>query len=138
MVALLWRNEQRHAAIILEGYWNRLLAAHPCRLFCAYPIDVLTDDLDDPLVSCALAAHSHLMPCGEDVDRAVELAVDEVLGAKAESVRLGIEAKRHSSGRAAGPSESIVFWLRRSVPEYAEQILERARSHYRLGMAGSR
>ncbi|HTG17274.1 MAG TPA: MEDS domain-containing protein, partial [Blastocatellia bacterium] len=39
MVALLWAEENRTAAIRLEELWNDLHATHPFVLFCAYPMN---------------------------------------------------------------------------------------------------
>jgi PAS domain S-box-containing protein len=42
MVALLWKQGQREAAIRLEEYWHRLAARHPFRLLCAYSMESLS------------------------------------------------------------------------------------------------
>jgi signal transduction histidine kinase/ActR/RegA family two-component response regulator len=62
MVALLWAEENRTAAIRLEELWNDLHAAHPFVLFCAYPMNgfggrALAEPLGD-----VCAAHSRVIP----------------------------------------------------------------------------
>ena len=39
MVALLWADEKREAAVRLEQIWNELAESHSFDLFCAYPMD---------------------------------------------------------------------------------------------------
>ena len=38
MVALLWADEKREAAVRLEQIWNQLAKTHSFALFCAYPM----------------------------------------------------------------------------------------------------
>jgi signal transduction histidine kinase/CheY-like chemotaxis protein len=62
MVALLWAEENRTAAIRLEELWNELHAAHPFVLFCAYPMNgfggrALAEPLGD-----VCATHSRVIP----------------------------------------------------------------------------
>ena len=58
MVDVLWKQEQRAAAIRLEQFWNALARSHRVELLCAYamgpfPKGSATDDI--------CAAHSHLV-----------------------------------------------------------------------------
>jgi len=46
MVALLWMDGHRAAAIELEGLWNELGRKHSFTLFCAYPAQGLTPSSD--------------------------------------------------------------------------------------------
>lgn len=66
MVGLLWKAGQIAAAVRLEEYWSRLLAASSFSLFCAYPIAhdgaTRTDELD-----AILAAHTHCLPATDDL-----------------------------------------------------------------------
>ena len=43
MVALLWAEGKRHAAIRLEELWNELGKSHRFALFCAYPMASFDD-----------------------------------------------------------------------------------------------
>jgi signal transduction histidine kinase/CheY-like chemotaxis protein len=62
MVALLWAEENRTAAIRLEELWNDLHAAHPFVLFCAYPMNGFGGRaLAEPLGEVC-AAHSRVIP----------------------------------------------------------------------------
>src|SRR5262249_43962818 len=62
MVALLWVEGNRGAAIRLEALWNSLLTTHSFLLFCAYPIDCLSGDaLSEPLKNVC-AEHAHIIP----------------------------------------------------------------------------
>ena len=62
MVALLWAQGTRGAAIRLEGLWNELANKHRFALYCAYPMHdcASSDAAEDFRLVCA--AHSHVIP----------------------------------------------------------------------------
>jgi MEDS: MEthanogen/methylotroph, DcmR Sensory domain len=60
MVSLLWCEGRRDEAIRLEDYWNRVLAAYGCSLFCAYRIDLFREQLDVGALNGIVGAHTHL------------------------------------------------------------------------------
>jgi hypothetical protein len=59
MVALLWCEGHRDAAIRLEEYWNDLLREGGLSLFCAYPIDIFSGRTDLDGLRSILEAHTH-------------------------------------------------------------------------------
>jgi PAS domain S-box-containing protein len=62
MVALLWADGNRDAAIRLEELWNELGKVHRFALFCAYPMNGFYDARDaGPLVGVC-ACHSRVIP----------------------------------------------------------------------------
>lgn len=61
MVALLWQEGRRSAAIQLEALWNDLHSARPFSLFCAYPMSVRGDSHAESLREVC-GAHSHVIP----------------------------------------------------------------------------
>src|SRR6185295_6536777 len=62
MVALLWADGNREAAIRLEELWNDLGKEHHFALFCAYPMSGFDgENLADPLVGVC-ACHSRVIP----------------------------------------------------------------------------
>jgi len=62
MVALLWADGRRDAAIHLEQLWNALAAKHPLALYCAYPMaDCARFDAQGDFRSIC-DAHSHMLP----------------------------------------------------------------------------
>jgi PAS domain S-box-containing protein len=78
MVALLWKDEKRRAALELEDLWNRLGQRHRFSLFCAYPMDACSrgDMAEDFRHVCD--AHAYVMQ-----DEAVHAGYSE-----AEQVRM--------------------------------------------------
>ena len=72
MVGLLWQAGQWAAAVRLEEYWNRLLAAYNFDLFCAYPIDVLADDAQPEALDALLCTHTHLVSAHGDLEQIID------------------------------------------------------------------
>jgi len=130
MVGLLWKSGKVAAATHLEELWNGLLKASDVSLFCAYPIDVLSPDFQVSHVDALLCAHTHLLPVDIALEDAVNRALDEVLGARAEDIRTLIQANHRPSWAAIPPGESMVLWLRNNLPGSGPEILERARQYY--------
>jgi DcmR-like sensory protein len=130
MVGLLWKSGNTAAATRLEELWNGLLKASDVRLFCAYPIDVFSPDFQVSNLDALLCAHTHLLPIDVALEDAVNRALDEVLGARAEIIRTLIQADHRPSWAALPAAESMVLWLRNSLPGSAPEILERARQYY--------
>lgn len=55
MVALLWERGEVAAALELESLWNTAIVAHPIRLLCAYPGELLAgSNLSDVARACDL------------------------------------------------------------------------------------
>src|SRR4051812_48179286 len=87
MVGLLWEAGRFAAAIRLEELWNTLLQASDVTLFCAYPIDVFSPEFKVSAVDSLLCAHTHVVPTGSTLETALQQAMDEVLGPRAEGIR---------------------------------------------------
>lgn len=60
MVAVLWEEGNKAAAVELEGFWNDLLNDRAFHLHCAYPRKNFTDGDADGLASIC-SAHSHVI-----------------------------------------------------------------------------
>jgi hypothetical protein len=131
MVGVLWRAGKFSAAIRLEQFWNHLLVSSAFNLYCAYPIDVFDDDFQVSAVDALLCDHTHLLPTATNgqLENAVYRAMDEILGAEAEVIRL--RADKHRSSWATMPrGEAVILWLRNAFPDHARVILARARQYY--------
>ncbi|MCW5982017.1 MAG: PAS domain S-box protein [Bryobacteraceae bacterium] len=131
LVALLWEQGQRSAALALEELWNELLRSVGFQLFCAYPVDVFGKAFHSDAVDSVLCAHTRLVSSGADgeMDRAVDQAMDELLAPNADDVRFRIA--RSSVPRIPAPApEASILWLRRNLPEVAEAVVDRARQYY--------
>lgn len=79
-----------------------------------------------------LCAHTHLMPAqpGRTLEEAINLAVEEVLGSKADDLRVLIKSNQHPSWAVMPTAESTLLWLRKNLPDQADQIVSRAKYHY--------
>jgi hypothetical protein len=131
MVGILWEAGNTEAAVELEGFWNRLLAETEVDLYCAYPIDVFGSDFHAAVVDEILCTHTHLVPsAGTDLERAIERAMSDVLGSRAEGLRPLIKANHRPAWAAVPPGETVILWLRNNLPDYADEIVGRARRYY--------
>ena len=62
MVALLWADGNRDAAIRLEELWNGLQETHPSLLFCAYPMNIIGGATSAVHFSQVCTTHSRVIP----------------------------------------------------------------------------
>jgi PAS domain S-box-containing protein len=63
MVALLWAEGRREAALRLEELWNELGGKLSFSLLCAYPIGGFGDEEDRVAFQRVCGEHSHVTPC---------------------------------------------------------------------------
>ena len=133
MVGLLWQAGQPEAAIELEALWNEVRDEEPFGLFCAYPIDVFGDGFHAAGIDQVLCAHTHLVPTGgeQDLEGAIERAMADVLGIRADGLRPLMTANHRPAWGVVPRGEAVILWLRNNLPDYAGEILSRARSYYR-------
>ena len=133
IVSVLWNARQFAAAIRLEQFWNKLLAHSSFKLYCSYQIDVMDKNFEADALDGVLSTHTHLMPSATNghLDAAIDLAMDEILGAEAKHLKAHIKANEQPSWALMPKGESMILALRKALPEQAEHILARAREHYR-------
>jgi CheY-like chemotaxis protein len=62
MVALVWTDGNRDAAIRLEELWNELRKHHRFALFCAYPIEGFGEANDESQFDGVCGCHSRVIP----------------------------------------------------------------------------
>ena len=141
MVGILWKARQFAAAIRLEQLWNKLLENSSFSLYCAYAIDVFGKDFEVANLDGVLCTHTHLVPAQPDgtLETALNRSMDEILGPKADALRVLIKANYRPAWAVMPAAEAIVLWLRKNLPEQADHIVARARHHYNslLQPAGS-
>jgi len=132
MVSLLWTGGHFSAAMALEELWNKLIASSAFNLFCAYDIDVFGHGFHACDVDALLSSHTHLVPAQThgDLEDAVQLAMQEILGSQFGSLKERIESDRQAPWTSALRGESLILALRKSVGSAADPILDRAREHY--------
>src|SRR5436305_29207 len=102
MVALLWAQGQREAAMRLEHLWNDLARTHAFSLLCAYPLRFFGRAGDDKSMGAICDVHSHVIPAESytalrnDEER---LHTITVLQQKAQA--LGTEIEEHKQAQRA-------------------------------------
>lgn len=133
MVDLLW-DHNLPATIALEELWNQVLAARRVSLLCAYQIDNFDRHVHRGVLHQLSRTHSHLVPV-EDYDRlerSVDHAYHEVFGPESEAELL---RELLGSSVEGGPdmpaAQASLFALRDVRRDLADDVLERARRHYR-------
>jgi hypothetical protein len=134
MVGLLWKAGQQSAAARLEELWNALLCSSAVSLFCAYPIDVFGEEFQVETVDPVLCTHRHMLPLDDELEGALNRAMEEVLGARMIGLRALIRANHRPSWGTVPKSESIILWLRNNLPGSAREIIERAKQYYQPGL----
>jgi len=83
-------------------------------------------------VDALLCAHTELLPAASGLAAAVDEALDEVLGRTvAASLRTAIGAGGPPASAALPRGEATILWLRTHLPDYAPDIVARARARYR-------
>jgi hypothetical protein len=130
MVGLLWQVGQAEAAVRLEDYWNQLLLSHRVMLYCGYPIDVFSAEFAPATLGPILCCHTQLVSANGGLERALDRAMDELLGADAPHIRARIDDDRRPAWASLPRAEAIVLWLRHHLTERADEIVRRAR-YYR-------
>jgi hypothetical protein len=133
MVGILWKARQFAAAIRLEQFWNRLLTRSSFSLFCGYAIDVFGKDFQIGSLDALLCAHTHLLPATDgNLEAAINMAMDEILGPSAKDLKLLIKANFRPAWAVMPFGEAMALWLRNNLPDQADRILGLARQHYGL------
>jgi len=135
MVGVLWKRGRFSAAIQLELFWNRLLFTNGVQLFCSYPIDILSPEFQSSSVNALLCAHTHLVPSDARLERALNRALDDVLGAGAEAMKRLVEAMDRPTACRMAKAEATILWLRNLLPDRADEIIARTREHFRASLA---
>jgi hypothetical protein len=133
MVGELWKAKRYAAAAKLEHLWNALRAAVDFDLFCAYPVDVLTEPFEANAIDALLRSHTHLLSSGHngDLESALHRAFGEIVGADETLVKRVRDF--HEPAWASMPdAEAMIIWLRHAMPDRAPAILELAEQYYRL------
>ena len=131
MVGILWKRGEFTAAIRVEHYWNKILSASSFHLFCSYPIDLFGRDFHPGAIDALLAAHTHLVPARmhHGLEAAIDRALSEVLGPKAEEYRVLVRSNHRPAWPTMPEAEAVILWLRSNLPAHAEEILALARQY---------
>ena len=96
MVALLWAEGNRSAALALEKLWNDLAKTHAFHLHCAYPMHLFSQTQDSHELTSICSEHSPVVPTEQytsvqnDEDR---LQVIVLLQQKAQALHVEIQRR---------------------------------------------
>lgn len=130
MVAVLWAEGKRDAAVQLEHLWNEYLRTHEVPLLCGYPLAYFSQADDWALFSQICSAHSAVIPA-EDF---VSTAGDDELGRaiaelqqKAEALMVAVEARKLAEERlrtTQAEMESTVDRRTRALRRLSLQVLK--------------
>jgi hypothetical protein len=136
MVGMLWNVRQFAAALRLEQLWNKLLTQSAFSLYCAYSIDIFGKETHTDALDALLRTHTHLIPTERrgGLEKALNLAMDEVFGPKAGDYRLLIRTDHGSSMAVMPDAEAAVLWLRKNVSGQADDVIARAQRHYQTAV----
>lgn len=130
MVDLLTARGEPDTAAALEELWNELTRTRRFSLLCGYRLDVFDRD-SQQLLPAVCSAHTHVRPAYDmaRLDRAVDTALDEVLGVA--NARMVQEIVREQAREHSTPvSEQLLMWVSRRMPRHAERVLAVARAAY--------
>ena len=131
IVDLLCRRGQPDAAVKLETLWNELAAKRDFALLCAYQLDVFDRVAQASPLADVCRLHSHVRPAQdpERLDRAVDFALEDVLGHEQAAKVYSVSAGTAKSSGVPG-SQLALSWITSHMPNLADVVLARARAHY--------
>lgn len=132
MVDLLTARGEPDTAAELEELWNQLARSRRFSLLCGYRLD-LFDRVSQKMMPALCSAHTHVRPAYnmERLDRAVHMALDEVLGSA--NAKMVHEIVRETARQSNAPvSEQMLMWVSDRMPRHAERVLAAARAKYEL------
>jgi DcmR-like sensory protein len=139
MVDLLW-DRNLPGAVGLETLWNEVLADDRLCLLCAYGIDNFDRHAHRTLLHQISGVHSHVVPVDdcERLEYAVDRAYHDVFGPEADADALReVVAKRDDTAVAMPAAQAALVGLRSVGTKIADEVLERARYHYRAHRAAA-
>ena len=130
MVAVLWAEGKREAAVQLEQLWNDFVRTNSLSLLCAYPLSYFSSSEDQELFKRVCSAHTSVVPSEgfagliDDAEKARELAD---LQQRAESLALEVDARRMAEAKlhaAQAELESLVEQRTAALRKLSLQVLK--------------
>ena len=130
MVAVLWAEGKREAAVQLEQLWNDFTRAHSLSLLCAYPLTHFSRSEDQRLFSQICAEHSSVVPA----EGFAELVAEDQkardiadLQQRAQSLAIEVEGRRAAEERlrvAQAELECLVEQRTTALRKLSLQVLK--------------
>jgi hypothetical protein len=138
LVDLLCERGQPDVAAALEELWNDLARKRPFSLLCGYRLDVFDLDAQAGPIGDVCRSHSHVLPAPDParLARAVDLALEEVLGA-AEAGKIYLLVGEQIRQARVPVGQLVLMWVSENVPALAGRILATARANYVVNVASS-
>lgn len=136
MVGVLCRSGDTRAAERLEALWNELLQERRLALLCGYQLDLFDPDAQARTLPAVCAAHTHVRAAYnvKRLDRAVDIALNDVLGPAEAGMVYGLVAETTPDDRTP-LGQHVLLWVGENMPSTSKRILAAARSHYELVVA---
>jgi hypothetical protein len=131
MVDLLCERGQQAAAVALEELWNSIGRKRRFSLLCGYRLNVFDRASQVWPLPVVCRLHSHVLPAhdAERLTRAVDLALEEVLGA-AEAGKVYVLVGEQMREDRVPMAQLALMWVSANMPVLADRILASARGHY--------
>lgn len=136
MTNLLFLAGDRAGAIRAEALAAQAGERHGATVFCSFQCDRYHPGAYGAILPDVCATHSHLIP-GRDYVRsrlAVNRAIAEVVGEIRGPLLQSLSSWKGSDCDFPS-SQSVLFWLRETLPERFEAVLARARAYDDSGVA---
>ena len=117
MVAVLWGDGKREAAVQLEQLWNGFLKTHELGLLCGYPLHYFSNADDRALFSRICAEHSAVTPAESFVSEIREDALGREIAElqqRAEALTREVAARKLAQEQLRSTQENLKSVDRRS------------------------
>ena len=126
MVNILWKSEEKEAAIQLEMLWNALLKDYNFSLLCAYEIDNLNHANYTAALDCVCTTHTHLLSPQEPnhFEQVILDASKEVASVDMSSMIYSNSVLGHPTTQMPAAQASL-FHLSKTRPLELEKILDK-------------
>jgi signal transduction histidine kinase len=130
MVAVLWAEGKREAAVQLEQLWSDFTRAHSVSLLCAYPLAHFSRSEDQRLFSQICAEHSSVVPAEGFAELVAEdQKTREIahLQQRAQSLAIEVEARKAAEDRlrvAQAELEGLVEQRTTALRKLSLQVLK--------------
>ena len=132
MVDILCARGENEAAVSLEELWNSLTRSRSFfSLLCGYQLDVFDLTAQTEVLPDVCRTHSHVLtaPDPARLSRAVDFALDEVLGHAEAGKVYGLVGSQIREDRVPA-AQLVLMWVSEHMPALADRILAAARVRY--------
>jgi hypothetical protein len=131
MVDVLCARGELDAAAALEDLWNALGRSRSFSLLCGYHLDVFDRAAQIGPLPDVCRAHSHVQPAPDAalMTRAVDLALEEVLG-PSEAGKIYLLLAPEIRRQRVPLGQLVLMWVAEHMPVISQRVLAAARARY--------